>query len=69
MKYKVIAYIKVESEDEETYDSSEQAEEVIKSLELMHPENIYKIEEVEHGGYKMVDGRIPLANINTEVLV
>ncbi len=40
-------YIPVECEEPETYDSREDAEKDLESLELMQPENIYEIEEVQ----------------------
>lgn len=45
-KYQVVCYIRVEPEQIEslTYDD---AVEVKDNLELMQPENIYKIEEIE----------------------
>lgn len=39
--------IPVECEEPETYDSREDAEKDLESLELMQPENIYEVEEVE----------------------
>lgn len=47
MAWTIKAYIPVECEEPETYDSREDAEKDLESLELMQPENIYEIEEVE----------------------
>ena len=49
MKYKIKCWIAVEIEESEDtiYSSLEEAEKDKESMELMQPENIYKIEEIE----------------------
>ncbi len=47
MPWIIKAYIPVEPEDPETYPTREDAERDLESLNLMQPENIYEIEEVE----------------------
>ena len=49
MKYKIKCWIPVEIEESEdtTYNSRIEAEKDKDSMELMQPENIYKIEEIE----------------------
>jgi hypothetical protein len=49
-KYKIKVWIPIESsdiDDEQIYSSLKEAEEDKKSMELMQPENIYKIQEVK----------------------
>lgn len=48
--YRIKCWIPIQSEDienEEFYSSEEEARKDLESMELMQPENIYKIEEVE----------------------
>ncbi len=47
MPWVIKAYIPVDPEEPETYDTREAAEKDAESLRLMQPENIYEIEEVE----------------------
>ena len=49
MKYRIVCYIPVEADpdSEEIYDTIEDAEKDIESLELMQPENIYRVEEMK----------------------
>jgi len=47
MAWVIKSYIPVEPEDPEIYPSKEDAEKDLESLNLMQPENIYEIEEVE----------------------
>jgi hypothetical protein len=47
MAWIIKAYIPVEPEDPEIYATREKAEKDIESLNLMQPENIYKVEEIE----------------------
>jgi len=47
MAWVIKSYIPVEAEDPEIYPSKEDAEKDLESLNLMQPENIYEIEEVE----------------------
>lgn len=46
MPYIIKVWIPVEPENPETYPTKEAAEKDIESLELMQPENIYKVVEV-----------------------
>lgn len=49
MKYKIKCWIPVEIEEEEEiiYTTMEEARAEITNMELMQPENIFKIEEIE----------------------
>lgn len=49
MNYKVVCYMRVDidEEDEEFYESKEEAESVQRHFEFLQPENIYVVEEVE----------------------
>lgn len=49
MKYKIKSWLgcEVEESEDTIYDSLEEAKKDKESMELMQPENIYKIEEVE----------------------
>ena len=47
MAWIIRAYIPVDPEDPEVYAIKEEAEKDIESLNLMQPENLYEIEEVE----------------------
>jgi hypothetical protein len=43
MPYRILAWIPVEPEDPEIYKTRKEANEVLESLELMQPENIYRV--------------------------
>lgn len=49
MKYKIKVWIPVEVDEaeDELYETKEDAEADLGSMEMMQPENIYQIEEVE----------------------
>ena len=49
MKFKIKCWIPVDVEDEEDtiYDSEEEVRKDLDSMELMQPENIYEIVEIE----------------------
>ena len=44
MAYKIIAYIPVENDEE--YKTKKEAEKELEQMELLQPENIYKIKKV-----------------------
>lgn len=46
-RYVVRVWVPVEVEDEETYSSYEEALSVVDSLEMMQPENIYHIANLD----------------------
>jgi hypothetical protein len=46
-RYVVRVWVPVEVEDEETYSSYEEARSVVDSLEMMQPENIYHIADLD----------------------
>jgi hypothetical protein len=46
-RYVVRVWVPVEVEDEETYSSYEEARSVVDSLEMMQPENIYHIANLD----------------------
>ena len=46
-RYVVRVWVPVEMEDEETYSSYEEALSVVDSLEMMQPENIYHIANLD----------------------
>ena len=45
-RYEVVCYMRINEEEPERYDTLEEAEEVVDSLEAMNQDDIYKIEEV-----------------------
>ncbi len=47
MSWIIKVYIPVDPEDQQVYDSREEAEKDLESLSLMQPENVYQIEEVK----------------------
>jgi hypothetical protein len=47
LKYAVVCYMLVESEEDDLYDNLNDAVECKQSCQLMQPENIYKIVPVE----------------------
>ena len=47
MAWTIKCYIPVDCDDPELYPNREEAEKDLESLNLMQPENIYEVEEVE----------------------
>ena len=46
MAYKIRTWIPVDEEEQELYESLDQALDMLEQLKTMHPENIYKLVEV-----------------------
>jgi len=46
MAYKIRTWIPVDEEEQELYESLDQALDMLEQLKAMHPENIYKLVEV-----------------------
>jgi hypothetical protein len=47
MRYRVVVYMRIDPEDEELFDTKEEAESETANLDLMQPEDHHEIEEVE----------------------
>jgi len=58
-KYRIRCWIPADPDEDETYETLEQAERDLKHYELLQPENVYRIEKIEEDGEdNEVGGRV-----------
>ena len=61
--YKIVAYIPVEAEEDELFETLEEVNEVIDSLNLMQPENIYIPVDLDKDNH-LIEGNNNYGNSN-----